>query len=146
MTGLGAQRRATVEAVFRALTAGVSAAEAVRRPTLLKELIAISGGDEDGVRAVVEAFRARGRNFLLPEVDFPLEPDTRIDISHESVIRQWRTLSRWLEIEARDAQQWRRLIDAAELERKGEGGLLQGMTLHTLLDWRSKAKPTAAWA
>src|SRR6516165_7145726 len=66
MARLGTERRAVAETIFRALTDGASAAEAVRRPMLLRELIPLCGGDEDGVRAVIEEFRARGRNFLLP--------------------------------------------------------------------------------
>jgi hypothetical protein len=146
MARLGADRRDVAETIFRALTDGASAAVAVRRPMLLKELIALCGGDEDCVRAVVEAFRARGRNFLSPESEVPLRAETRIDISHESVIRQWAHAPRWLEIEAKDALEWRRLIDAAERERQGKGGLLHGTTLHTLLKWRDEAEPTAPWA
>jgi hypothetical protein len=134
------------KSVFRALTSGTSVADAARRPTLFKDLVAVSGGSEERVRNVIQIFRARGRNFLLPEDDVPIRVDTRIDISHESVIRQWRRLSHWVDVEARDARQWRRLVDSAELELKGQGDLLQGVTLQFLLDWRDEAKPTPEWA
>ncbi len=84
---LGKPRAQVAEWVFRALTAGSTLADAVRRPTRLDELIAACGGDEAGVRAVVDAFRAPGVNFLLPEFDPhnpKIAPDTYIDISHES--------------------------------------------------------------
>ena len=54
------------------------------------------------MRGVVDAFRAPGVNFLVPELDpkHPkLPPDAYIDISHESLIRQWKKLSEWLEKE-----------------------------------------------
>src|SRR5262249_46868564 len=98
-------------AVFRALTLGNSIADAVRRPTRFGELVAICGDDRAGVTAVVDAFRASGCNFLTPEVD-PRHPalsdNDNIDVSHESLIRQWGTLSQWLENEARTAHAWRR--------------------------------------
>jgi tetratricopeptide (TPR) repeat protein len=141
---LGKQRAPVVEWVFRALTAGSTLADAVRRPTRLDDLISACGGDEAGVRAVVDAFRAPGVNFLLPEFDPhnpKLAPDTYIDISHESLIRQWKKLSEWLGAEGRAAQQWRRLVD-----RFGTGEMLRGRELANLIAWRTETKPNAAWA
>lgn len=141
---LGKQRAQVAEWVFRALTSGSTIADAVRRPTRLDDLIAACGGDEAGVRAVVDAFRAPGVNFLLPEVDPnnpKLAPDTYIDISHESLIRQWKKLSEWLETEGRAAQQWRRLVD-----RYGTGEMVRGRELANLIAWRTETKPNAAWA
>ncbi len=141
---LGKQRAQVAEWVFRALTAGSTLADAVRRPTRLDDLISACGGDEAGVRAVVDAFRAPGVNFLMPEFD-PHNPkltlDTYIDISHESLIRQWKKLSEWLGAEGRAAQQWRRLVD-----RFGTGEMLRGRELANLIAWRSETKPNAAWA
>jgi tetratricopeptide (TPR) repeat protein len=141
---LGKQRAQVAEWVFRALTAGSTIADAVRRPTRLDDLIAACGGDEASVRAVVDAFRAPGVNFLLPEFDPhdpKIAPDTYIDISHESLIRQWKKLSEWLEAEGRAAQQWRRLVD-----RYGTGEMLRGRELSALINWRTDTKPNAAWA
>ena len=141
---LGKQRAQVAEWVFRALTAGSTIADAVRRPTRLDELIQACGGDEAGVRAVVDAFRAPGVNFLVPEFDPSnpkLAPDTYIDISHESLIRQWKKLSEWLGAEGRAAQQWRRLVD-----RFATGEMLRGRELANLAAWRSETKPNAAWA
>jgi len=141
---LGKQRAQVAEWVFRALTAGTTIADAVRRPTRLNDLIVACGGDEAGVRAVVDAFRAPGVNFLVPELDPhnpKLAPDTYVDISHESLIRQWKKLSDWLGAEGRAAQQWRRLVD-----RHGSGEVLRGRELANLVAWRSETKPNAAWA
>jgi hypothetical protein len=141
---LGKQRAPVVEWVFRTLTAGSTIADAVRRPTRLDELVAACGGDEASVRAVVDAFRAPGVNFLVPEFDpkHPLLPaDAYVDISHESLIRQWKRLGEWLEQEARAAQQWRRLID-----RFGTGEPVRGRELANMMAWRNETKPNAAWA
>ena len=116
----------------------------MRRPTRLDDLIVACGGDEAGVRAVVDAFRAPGVNFLVPELDPhnpKLAPDTYVDISHESLIRQWKKLSEWLGAEGRAAQQWRRLVD-----RHGTGEVLRGRELANLVAWRAETKPNAAWA
>lgn len=142
-------------AVFRALTLGNSVADAVRRPTRFGELVAICGDDRAGVTAVVDDFRAPGCNFLTPEVDPrrpALDDGDNIDISHESLIRQWGTLSQWLENEARIAHEWRRLEEDA-----ARGELLSGQRLALAVaahegiaendaQEASEIGPNAAWA
>jgi len=134
-----------VEAVFRGLISGTTVAEAVRRPRPLDELVKLAGGTEQAVRAVIDTFRQAGVNFLAPELDpadpKPLDDDTFVDISHESLIRQWSKLSEWLEKEARAAQLWRRLK-----ERMADGDLLQGRELAALVAWKEEMKPNAEWA
>jgi hypothetical protein len=132
-----------VEEVFRALTSGASPADAIRNPTRFDRLVAICHGDEKGVGRVIEAYRASGCNFLLPEIEQQevLEPGTMIDISHESLIRQWKRLSQWVAKEAAAAQQWRRLNDSLNLREP-----LRGRALDNLVTWREETKPNAAWA
>jgi hypothetical protein len=150
-----ARGRAVTGAVFRALTLGNSVADAVRRPTRFGDLVAICGDDQAGVTTVTDAFRAAGCNFLTPEVD-PRRPvlndNDNIDISHESLIRQWGTLSQWLENEARIAHEWRRLEEDA-----ARGELLSGQRLALAVATHegiaadgaveaSEIGPNAAWA
>lgn len=136
--GGGAER--TAQRLFRALATGVTPSEAVRRPTRLTELSQIAE-DERGVRAIVEAFRADECNFLMPEPAVRLTPDTMVDISHESLIRQWKRLAQWVGVEAAAAQQWRRLND-----RFNMGEPLRGRTLENFVAWRDETLPNAAWA
>jgi tetratricopeptide (TPR) repeat protein len=131
-----------VEEVFRALTSGTSIADAVRQPTRFDRLVSICGGDESAVRKVVNAYAAPECNFLLPESN-PLKPftdDTVIDISHESLIRQWKRLSEWMAKESNAALQWRRLND-----RYTVGEPLRGRELANLVAWREETKPNPAW-
>jgi hypothetical protein len=141
----GKAPESVVESVFRGLVSGATVAEAVRRPRPFGELVKLAGGNEQAVRDVVDTFRRAGVNFLAPELDpanpKPLDNDTFIDISHESLIRQWGKLSGWLEQEARAAQHWRRLRD-----RMADGDLLQGRELAALVAWKEEMKPNAEWA
>src|SRR6185437_10973903 len=92
--------------------------------------------DEARVRKVVDAFRAPGCNFLAPGFDpanpRPLTSDTIVDISHESLIRQWKQLSEWVEAEGRARRQWQRLRDRFDDKQP-----LQGPELTTTEAWRS---------
>jgi tetratricopeptide (TPR) repeat protein len=82
----------------------------------------------------------------MPPAGVDLEPETVIDISHESLIRNWLRLKDWVNEEAQSARIYRRLAEAAVLHREGSEGLLQDPGLQIALDWRHKANPNAAWA
>ncbi|HEV7891656.1 MAG TPA: hypothetical protein VGP08_13530 [Pyrinomonadaceae bacterium] len=137
--------RHIAEVLFKTLTERGADNREIRRPTRLSEVCKIAGASTEEVVAVVEVFRREGRSFLMPPVGAPLTPDTVLDISHESLIRNWERLKEWVEEEAQSARTCRRLAEAAVLNRKGEEGLLQDPGLHLALDWREKSKPNSAW-
>ncbi len=142
---LGEPLKATAQTVFRAVTSGTTVADAQRRPTKYGELVKICGeGSNDAVAAVIEAFGPRGCQFLTSDVRQTGErlPDHAwIDIAHESLIRQWKLLSTWLEKEGIASHAWQRLKDDAE-----RGGFLYGRRLRDAVEFRDEVKPTARWA
>ncbi|MEZ0244083.1 MAG: hypothetical protein ACAH11_11960 [Sphingomonas sp.] len=146
LESLPAGDRAEVEHVFRALITGSDPTSAIRRPCRFDELVALLDGDEARARRIVDAFRAQGCNFLRPESKHKLEDDTIVDISHESLIRQWRVLSEWMRVEARADVNWRRLLRAEERYSVNEDGLLQGLNLDSLAAWWDSEQPSEAWA
>ncbi len=135
-----------IDPVFRSLVTGRTVEEAVRRPTRFGEIVALDAGQREAVAAVVDAFRAQGVNFLTPGMPDPVHDDTIIDISHESLIRQWRRLSRCLDEEAHSADAWNQLLTRAERHAAGAGGLLTGLDLDNLVDWWKRTQPIPAWA
>jgi hypothetical protein len=46
-----------------------------------------------------------------------------IDISHESLIRQWNTLNKWVDEEGESVSDYFRLADAAELHKQNRKDL-----------------------
>ena len=137
--------RYVAEALFKALTERGADNRELRRPTCLKDICAIAGASAAEVSAVVEIFRAAGRSFLMPPAGVALQPETVIDISHESLIRNWERLKAWARDEAEAARIYRRLAVAAADYRAGIGGLLDEVTLRYALKWREKYKPNRAW-
>jgi tetratricopeptide (TPR) repeat protein len=95
------------------------------------------------VAAIVKAFAAPGVHFLFvqPQTEGPLSDDTRIDISHESLIRQWKQLSSWLETEARDGREWKRLVEDAR-----ENAQLSRRRLRDAGALVAQVKKNPAWA
>ena len=94
----------------------------------------------------MEAFRHPGRSFLTPPPNVALEPETILDISHESLIRQWKTLNAWVEAEYESAAVYRRLAETARLWRAGRAALWSTPDLENAQAWRQREHPTAAWA
>ncbi|MBV8441411.1 MAG: hypothetical protein JO312_12780 [Hyphomicrobiales bacterium] len=118
----------------------------MRRPVSLREAAELANATPGQLIPVIEAFRAPGRNFLTPAPPAPLAPDTIIDISHESLIRQWRTLRRWVREEFQSAETYRTVEKTAKLWSAGAAGLMTNPLLGYALAWRRKERPNAAWA
>ena len=143
---LSDERRHVAEVVFKRLTERAADSRETRRPTPLGELAAVAGAGVEEVAAVVEVFRREGRSFLMPPPGVALTPETVVDISHESLIRNWGRLKQWSLEEALSARVYRRLAEAAALHAEGREGLSQDPGLQIALDWREQARPNAAWA
>jgi hypothetical protein len=139
------RRRRLAELVFKALTERGGDNREIRRPTRLRELCEIAEASDDEIEAVVEGFRREGRSFLMPPADVRLDLDTVIDISHESLIRNWQRLKEWVRDEAEGARIYRRLAEAATAYKAGEGGLLDDVTLGWVMRWRNRYTPNRAW-
>ena len=117
----------------------------VRRPTRFGDIPGICGATESAVREVIECFRAPGRSFLMPPHPEPIFPDTRIDISHESLIRKWETLRRWVNEEAESAEWYGRVARSAQLRAEGREGLWRDPALQFALEMKSKEKWNEGW-
>jgi energy-coupling factor transporter ATP-binding protein EcfA2/chemotaxis protein histidine kinase CheA len=137
--------RVVAACMFKALTERGADNRETRRPTRLADICAIAEASEDEVRWVVEVFRREGRSFLMPPAGTPLDAETVIDISHESLIRNWQRLKDWARDEAEAARIYRRLAGAALDYRAGEVGLLDDVTLQWVLKWKETYKPNRAW-
>src|SRR6202158_1435724 len=131
--------------LFRRLTMRVDNREG-RYPTRLGVLAEVAGSSPGELAAVVDAFRAADRAFLMPPQDVELTPESGIDTSHESLMRIWRRLREWVDKEARSAQIYRRLHESANLHAAGEADLYSGPSLESTVAWYRSSQPNAAWA
>ncbi|HLL75444.1 MAG TPA: WD40 repeat domain-containing protein [Pyrinomonadaceae bacterium] len=138
--------RQIAEKLFKCLTEKGPENQEVRRPAPLREICAVAKATEEEVVKVVDAFRAKGRSFLMPPEGAELSADTMIDISHESLISGWGRLHQWVEEEAQSARVYRRLGEQAELHREGQAGLLDEVDVRLAVEWRERWRPDGAWA
>ncbi len=133
------------EKMFKALAEKGPDNREVRRPTKVADIAAIAGATTAEVISVIEVFRQAGRSFLMPPPEVPLDEQSLIDISHESLIRGWKRLSEWVESEALSAAIYKRVAETAVLYDKGEAGLWHDPDLQVALGWQDKVTPNEAW-
>jgi hypothetical protein len=139
------ERTETTRQLFCLLVDG-EGENAVRRPTRVAEVMALTGKDVEEIALIADPFRASGRSLLTPALDRPLTPDTVLDLSHESLIRQWQPLKNWVRTEAASVERYREIERRARHYRNGEGGVLEGIDLEASLAWRERERPSRAWA
>ena len=144
---LGTARQQQIcEKLFKALTDKATDPRGVRRPTTLGTLCALADATAAEVTDVIDVFRKPSRSFLMPPAGEALEPETVIDISHESLMRVWQRLNDWADEEAQSAQIYRRLADTAALHAAGKASLWRDPDLQLALDWRDQSQPNETWA
>ena len=141
--GLSDPRRKITEVMFRRLSE--SPAD-IRRPTEAREIARLTSAPLEEVAAIADAFRAPGANFLMPDPSEPIDDRTKLDISHESLIKRWQRLRAWSSDELRDAASYRDLEREAQKNKLGESDLLTGLNLQRALSWRQQRDPTKEWA
>ena len=143
---LDKKEKRIAEIMFRCLTERASDLRDTRRPTKVEEVAAVAGVKPEKLYKVVDRFRQPDRCFLMPPANVKLTPKTVLDISHESLIRQWSRLRQWTIDEAERGETYRRVIGAARRCEAGRGELWRGVDLQAALDWRDNEDPRAEWA
>lgn len=134
-----------VEVIFKRLTDTDAGQRRIRRRSTLEDLVAVSGASREEVLDVIEEFRGDGRNFLvLSEQEDHANP--RVDISHESLIRQWSQLAGWVDEERENRDIYLSLVKRTHAHQQGDEGWLDGPALARAAEWRGRERPSRAWA
>lgn len=128
------------ERMFKALVSTGADGHKVRHPTPVREIGDIADVNDAQVLEVVQNFSTARRNFLV------LSEDEIVDISHESLIREWTRLNGWADEEARAGESYRRLATSARRHEAGAASLLRGRDLKDALQSWASIRPNLAWA
>jgi len=147
--------KSIIKAAFICLTK-IDQSRAVRNRMTLLEITNILARPEFGTKevgAVLNIFREPGNTFIRPFIlDDPesqaLKDDTVLDITHESLIRNWAYLEQWAKEEFDNytvsldfEQQLSRWVES----RKSNGFLLSIGQLTYFENWYNKVKPNVYW-
>ena len=142
---LTVEQQRIAEIMFRRLSGTQDGRHDVRAPARIGEIASIAAVDPGEVVAVVEAFCHPDRCFLTAP-EGRLEENALLDLSHESLIRQWRRLAGWAAEEAKSAEMYRRLRDWALRWEQGDAELWRGPDLANAVAWQRREAPNEAWA
>ena len=145
LADMAVEEKIITKKIFQALTAIDEKGRKVRRPAKLSELVELTGKDELVLLSIIDRFIKGNRNFLIKYTSQNSD-EVYIDISHESLIRQWATLNKWVDEEAEAATMYQKLINASNDHQLGNKDLLAGNELHQMQSWYNTIKPTHFWS
>jgi hypothetical protein len=148
LSGFPEEDRRLAEKIFRSLTT-IERGRAVRRPQELGAIHAVVGAADEPARqrvdTIVSTFARREHSLLLlssPE----LAPGTVVDITHESLIRKWPALRRWVQEESRSTDWYGDLARDVVRYRTGDAGLWRDPELSEIIKRRDREGWNEAWA
>ncbi len=129
------------ERLFCSLSERRDGSPLTRRPIKVVLAALETGSTESDVESVARAFQAANLLVFSPPGQ-PLWPETRLDISHESLLRQWEKLAEWIGTETKSAREYRRLMDTVICRNAvlGDSHLAQAQV------WLETAQPNVHWA
>ena len=144
-----------IKAAFICLTK-IDENRAVRNRMTLRQIAEIYGGEEADhvlVGRVLNIFRERGNNFTQPYItedpeSLDLRPEAVLDITHESLIRNWEKLIEWAEAENKSVQIYNDLkvqLDSWLGNEKSPKYLLAAGPFSYFNVWYEKQQPNPAW-
>lgn len=142
---LSSRNKQIAEVLFKNITEKNQNNRGMRRPARLGLVAELAEAGEDEVIFVVEHFRRAGRSFLMPGAHIPLNSESMIELSHESLMRIWTRLETWVEEEFESAAMYKRLAEAAAMYQIGKTGLWRPPDLQLALNWQKKQNPTREW-
>ncbi len=145
MNGMSENELETTKKIFQNLTTIDENGRKIRRMMRLSQLVELTGTGKDELLKIINRFIEDKRSFVVINKT-EIEDDPLIDISHESLIRQWDKLNNWVDEEGESAKNYLRLVESAELNRQNKKDLLSGSELQIALNWFKEFRPGATWA
>jgi len=141
---LNVEQKEITKKLFKCLIDNTNKHRDMRKSITLEEAANIINIKPVKLEEIVVKFSSEHCNFLTYS-----KIDEVIDISHESLIRQWDRLIKWAEQE-KDAVityfDLKKNINSAKKEKRKKQSYLNGFILEKALDWKNNTKPNEYWA
>jgi WD40 repeat protein len=134
------------EKMFKSITEKGADNKGIRHPLRVSAIKSVVGCTSEELFEVVEKFRITSRSFITPREGVPVNDDSVIDLSHESLMRLWDRLRQWVDEEASSVQMYLRLSEASAMYQQGKTTLWRPPDLQLAINWRDQQKPTLQWA
>ncbi len=151
-----------VEQTFRALSEVDKEGRATRRAITFSQLSAETGMSHDDLVVVLDRFRADDCSFIVttPAAVHTLQPDTRVDVVHEALLRHWYKISAprhenlvggktemgWLFAEEDDGRLYSALLALLQRKSSSQKVTLPLDQVQDRWEWWNELPRTEAWA
>lgn len=146
LESLDERHRYVASRIFRTITARTDDGRELRRPERIISISRQTGCTIEEIIQVAEVFRSPEYSFITPSKEVPLTADSVLDLTHESIIRLWSMLRKWMDDEGASRKLYLQLARAAEHYQEGTGKLWSAPDLLLAVRWREENNPTLAWA
>ena len=146
MESLDERHKYVCSRIFRTITSRTDDGRELRKPERIFSIAAQTGCTIEEIIEVAEVFRAPEYSFLTPSKEVNLTMDSILDLTHESIIRLWSMLRKWMDEEEASRKLYLQLARAAEQYQEGNGKLWTAPDLLVAVRWREENNPTLAWA
>ncbi|MDY0099733.1 MAG: WD40 repeat domain-containing protein [Bacteroidales bacterium] len=134
------------ERLFKLITGKSGENKSIRVPSKVRNIKSVLMCTDEELNDVIEKYRDPFVSILTPYHPLPLDDDSMIDLTHESLIRHWDRLAKWVDEEADSVKIYQRLSDMSAMYQQGKTGLLKQPELQLAINWRDMNKPTPGWA
>jgi hypothetical protein len=134
------------EKIFKFITRINSHGQEIRIQQFIKDISYAVDAEVEEIESLTQKFRKENVSFLRPNQRYVLKENIMLDITHESIMRQWKRLKSWMKEEARSKDNFRELKIASEHYHDGVGALLIEPDLSRMLDWKRDSNLTKRWA
>lgn len=132
--------------LFKTIAAKDSHEHYISCPRTVAAVASVAGAGVEETIEVIDRFRQPGSSFIETSDEAELNPDTIIELSHESLIRLWQRLNTWVEEEAESIKMYKHLAERSRLYQIRKASLLVNPELQVALKWREENKPSTEWA
>ena len=142
------ERRKIAESLFRRLSERDAEGRYRRSPTSAEELCSIAGCGLDELQQVIRPFEHPDVCFLEQRQSESTN-EALVDVSHESLIRQWSTAKAWADAEAEKVRRFRELAHASltwESRKRPDDFLKRRGELEVINAWWKEEAPNENWA
>lgn len=132
--------------LFRTITARTEDGREIRKPENIASIASQTGCTIEEIMHVADVFRSPEYSFITPSREKALTENTVLDLIHESIIKHWNTLRKWMDDEESSKKLYIQLATAAGQYQEGSGKLWTAPDLQLAIRWREENNPTLAWA
>ena len=125
----------TTQKLFKGLINTETNREDIRRSMVsIDTIIKETGEKKEDILYIIEQFSNDNCFFIKKNIDYQ-----KIEISHESIIRQWDRLKKWKEEEIQSVKDYRYFVERKKF-------LLRGYELKKANEWKKNNSPNEYWA